>query len=83
MPNAPVDIIVMKPEECNENNVNLSHMLYYGYKILSDNLELKDKIYNMIIKNKDKLKDILPYDIKSGHKKNSFLKLRIRIFRNY
>lgn len=48
-------------------------MLYYGYKILYDNLELKDKICNMIIKNKDKLKDILPYDIKSGHEKNGFL----------
>ncbi len=48
-------------------------MLYYGYKILYDDLELKDKIHNMIIKNKDKLKDILPYDDMKFSRENSFL----------
>jgi len=38
----------LKPNEVNDNNMHLSHMLYYGYKILYDDLDLKEKIEGMV-----------------------------------
>jgi predicted nucleotidyltransferase len=61
-PDFPVDIVVMKPEEVNDRNLKLTHMFYYGYKILYDGLNLKKKIERMMRENVDKLKDIIIYD---------------------
>ena len=46
----------LKPYEVNDNNVHLSHMLYYGYKILYDGLGLKEKIEGMVRKTRKKSK---------------------------
>jgi hypothetical protein len=61
-PDFPVDIVVIKPEEVNDRNLKLTHMLYYGYRILYDGLNLKEKIERMMRENVDKLKDIIIYD---------------------
>ncbi|QIW24459.1 nucleotidyltransferase domain-containing protein [Sulfolobus sp. S-194] len=63
-PTFPIDIIVIRPSEVNENNVHLSHMLYYGYKVLHDGLGLKTKIEEMVIKNLERVREIAKYDDK-------------------
>ena len=54
----------LKPNEVNDNNVHLSHMLYYGYKILYDGLGLKEKIEGIVSKNQKKVREIAKHDDK-------------------
>lgn len=61
-PDTEVDVVVIRPDEVNEKNVNLAHMLYKGYKILYDGLKLEAKIEKMIEVNAKRIKEILPYD---------------------
>lgn len=63
-PETEIDVIVIKPEEVNEKNVNLAHMLYKGYKILYDELNFKEKIEELIRINTKKVEELLPYDDK-------------------
>jgi hypothetical protein len=54
----------LKPNEVNDNNMHLSHMLYYGYKILYDDLGLKEKIEGIVSKNQKKVREIAKHDDK-------------------